>query len=661
MGSAQNADVLDTGPDGAVHTGFVRLVGDADAVSWVAGVLGVGSSRAAHQAGRGNAVAVEPVVWVTRHLSATSPDAAAWSLPCLVVVPPGGEIPDLLVGNCSVESVDVVREPEDAGLLTTRIERLLLLHGRRTQTDVVLHNLPDIVLTRRLDGVLTSINAAGERFFGRTHREMLGRPLPELVGVPEVPVRTGSRFATRVFLPNARGRLRLFEREDLPLLDGHGNPCGVQVILSDITDEHESKERLKLEAERHETLAAIASAARDSLDLDTILPAATELLGARLAAHTVEIWFLNDEASACRVVNQWRASDEIPSLVGLTRTLEESEVFHELIASRKPFVVEDRRALPASSFKAALLGRIASDSLAAVPIQREGDVIGAVWITWRAPRTFAPNELVFLERVADQLAIAIRGARLFGNLQRQLTALALEQRRRDEAEEARRRLSAMLVHDLKNPLSAVTAALELTRDKAKDFGDARLERMLTGSLASARSLQGLIDDTLLVYRSEDAPEPEKMLALPAEVLAQPLAEARWLAEQRHITLAANVPADLPRVPLDVPRFQRAAANLLANAIKFSRPGGSVSIRAELTAEDGTRSFRLSVADSGPGIPAEKRGLLATPYTRLPGSEEVPGTGLGLAVVQKVVDAHGGRLEVEDGPNGGAIFTVVVSG
>lgn len=652
--------------EGAVHTGFVRLVGDADAVAWVARVLSTDPARAAREVSGPGGAAIEPVVWVTRHLSSADPDAAAWSFPCLVVVPPGGEIPDLLSGHSSIESVDVVREPEDAPLVPTRIERLLLLHRRRTQTDVVLHNLPDIVLTRRLDGVLTSINAAGERFFGRPSHEMLGRPVSELIssGAPAFSDDGGhpeGRSHARVPLTDAAGRDRLFEQEALPLLDGHGQPCGIQTILSDITEEHESRERLKLEADRHEMLAAIASSARDSLDLDTILPAATALLGLRLGAHTVEIWFLNEERTACRVVHQWRASGESESLVGLERTLAESEVFRNLIASRKPYVVEDRRVLVETDFKARLLSRMGAWSFAAVPIQREGDVIGAVGITWRAPRLIPADELVFFERVADQLALAIRGARLFGNLRRQLAALALEQRGRDEAEEARRRLSAMLVHDLKNPLSAVTAALELTRDKAKDFGDARLERMLTGSLASARSLQGLIEDTLLVYRSEDAPDPEKTLALPAEVLAQPLAEARWLAEQRRITLAANVPADLPRVPLDVPRFQRAAANLLANAIKFSRPGGSVSIRAEVTTGDGPRCLRLSVADSGPGIPAEKRGLLATPYTRLPGSEEVPGTGLGLAVVRKVVDAHGGRLEVEDGPNGGAVFTVVVSG
>ena len=130
-------------------------------------------------------------------------------------------------------------------------------------------------------------------------------------------------------------------------------------------------------------------------------------------------------------------------------------------------------------------------------------------MSWAEPRAFPHDELVFFGRVADQLALAIRGARLYGNLQSQLEALALEQRRRELADRDRSRLTAMLVHDMKNPLSALSAALELTRDKERRAGDERLAKLLDGSLASARGLQGLIEDALLVYRPGDAPETER--------------------------------------------------------------------------------------------------------------------------------------------------------
>jgi len=210
---------------------------------------------------------------------------------------------------------------------------------------------------------------------------------------------------------------------------------------------------------------------------------------------------------------------------------------------------------------------------------------------------------------------------------------------------------------MKNPLSALTAALELTRDKERRGGDVRLAKMLDGSLASARGLSGLIEDALLVYRGEDAPETQKKSASPAEALALPLEEARWLSQARRVTLEAEIPRDLPPVRMDVAMFRRAAANLLGNAVKFSPPGGVVHVDGGIVAEDGRRFFRLRVADQGPGFPAAEKARMATPYLRFSGSESVPGTGLGLTVVQKVVRAHRGRLDVAPNEPTGAVFTL----
>ena len=105
-------------------------------------------------------------------------DAAVWSFPCLVVVPPGGSAPDILAGHPSVESFEVVREPDDAPILRMRLERLLLLHRRRAQTEAVLHDLPVVVYSRTLDGVLTSVNAETETFLGKDRAELVGRSAP---------------------------------------------------------------------------------------------------------------------------------------------------------------------------------------------------------------------------------------------------------------------------------------------------------------------------------------------------------------------------------------------------------------------------------------------------------------------------------------------------
>lgn len=430
------------------------------------------------------------------------------------------------------------------------------------------------------------------------------------------------------------------------------------------SQEHEDafKERLRTEAKRNDILASIALAARDSLDLEEVLGAATSLLGTRFAANSVEIWFLNEDASSCTVFMDWREGDANSSLVGYERPLPDSEPFRALVASREPYVVADRAELDPTSLAYSALEGLGAKSLVGIPIHREGELIGVLGMSWPEPRAFPPDEVVFFGRVADQLALAIRAARLYGNLQKQLEALALEQRRRELADRDRSRLTAMLVHDMKNPLSALTAALELTRDKERKAGDARLAKMLDGSLASARGLSGLIEDALLVYRAADAPETEKRPTAPTEALSLPLEEARWLAVARRVTVESDVSKDLPRVALDPAMFRRAAANLFGNAVKFSPPGGTVRVKAEMVLEDGRPFLRVSVRDEGPGFPAAEKSRIATPYLRFQGSEAVPGTGLGLTVVQKVLQAHRGRLDVannEDGP--GSTFTLWIPG
>jgi signal transduction histidine kinase len=426
------------------------------------------------------------------------------------------------------------------------------------------------------------------------------------------------------------------------------------------SQEHEDafKERLRTEAKRNDILASIALASRDSLNLEEVLGAATSLLGTRFAANSVEIWFLNEDASSCTVFMDWREGDANSSLVGYERPLPDSEPFRALVASREPYVVADRAELHPTSLAFSALESLGAKSLVGIPIHREGELIGVLGMSWPEPRAFPPDEIVFFGRVADQLALAIRAARLYGNLQKQLEALALEQRRRELADRDRSRLTAMLVHDMKNPLSALTAALELTRDKERKAGDARLAKMLDGSLASARGLSGLIEDALLVYRAADAPETEKRPTAPTEALSLPLEEARWLAVARRVTVEADVPKDLPRVALDPAMFRRAAANLFGNAVKFSPAGGTVRVKAEIVLEDGRPFLRVSVKDEGPGFPAAEKSRIATPYLRFQGSEAVPGTGLGLTVVQKVLQAHRGRLDVANNEGGpGSTFTL----
>ncbi len=651
----------------------VRLVGDADAVAWVAANLR--SPGLSIDAGPLEECAAAdeppgPIVWVARP-GEPEPgktlidDAAVWSFPCLVVVPPGGSAPDILAGHPSVESFEVVREPEDAPILRMRLERLLLLHRRRTQTEAVLHDLPVVVYSRTLDGILTSVNAETESFLGKDRTALVGRSILEVL--PEGAVEEShlesmnegllacGRHRMRIAGTVKDGRHFAVDMRALLLRDGHGTPWGAQVVMADLTDEEDAHERLRVQAERSEILAAIATATRDITDLDRILQTVTSIVGLRSGAHTVDVFHANGGPDRLVLRQSWRSSDAIPDLTGDQWLMTGTDAFHMLVESREPYVVHDARQAADHPGAANALDSLGARSGIILPVLVDDEVVAGLGLSYTQPQTFPDDLTRFLTLVADQLALAIRAARLYESLAEKLKALAVEQRLRELADNDRQRLLSMLVHDLKNPLAAVLASLELSLDRVS--GDQRLERLLRTSMASARGLAGMIDDALLVYRTGETPadlQPEDV----SSVLSQPFEEARWMAEARHIRLEIEISEPLPAVSLDAGRYRRAASNILSNALKFSRRGGDVSARIGIEDVDGRRWLVLRVADSGPGIPETVKDRLGGPYQRFTGSERIPGTGLGLTVVGAVALAHGGCIQVEPRPSatGGSVFS-----
>ncbi len=662
-------------PDSTPAAHFnVRLVGDADAVAWVAASLlgpGLGIEAGSLDEGAASAEPPGPIVWVARP-GEPEPgktlvdDAAVWSFPCLVVIPPGGSAPDILAGHPSVESFEVVREPDDAPILRMRLERLLLLHRRRTQTEAVLHDLPVVVYSRTLDGILTSVNAETESFLGKDRASLIGRSLLEVL--PEGALSEADleemnegllargRHRKRRAGTAADGRHFALDTRSLLLRDGHGTPWGAQVVIADLTDEEDAYERLRVQAERSETLAAIATATRDITDLDRILQTVTSIVGLRARAHTADV-FLPEGRQDCLVLRQsWRSSEAIPDLTGDRWLVSGTSAFRQLVESREPYVVPDARQQGDHPGAAVALRRLGAGSGIILPVVVENEVVAGLGLTYREPRTIPDDLTGFLALVADQLALAIRAARLHESLTEKLKALAEEQRLRERADHDRQQLLSMLVHDLKNPLAAVLASLELSLDRTS--GDQRLERLLRTSMASARGLAGMIDDALIVYRTGEAPadlRPEDI----RQVLAQPFEEARWMAEARQIRLEVEIAEPLPAVSLDAGRYRRAASNILSNALKFSRGGGDVSARIGIEENDGRRWLVLRVADSGPGVPESVKDRLGGPYQRFTGSERIPGTGLGLTVVGAVALAHGGCIQVEPRPSAtcGSVFSL----
>jgi two-component system OmpR family sensor kinase len=220
------------------------------------------------------------------------------------------------------------------------------------------------------------------------------------------------------------------------------------------------------------------------------------------------------------------------------------------------------------------------------------------------------------------------------------------------AAEERRRFLRRLDHELKNPLTAMRAGLANLRESPS--GQARQEA-LTSVEAQTLRLSRLAADLrklaeLEVRLVEHAPVELPLLLQEAFAMAQ---EQEGAAE-RHLTLSLpQAPWPLSNVRGDSDLLLLAVHNLLVNALKFTRPGDTVELRAF---EDGA-SVVIEVADTGPGIPEEEQPHVWEELYRGEAGRGVPGSGLGLALVRAIAEQHNGRVGLRSRVGRGTVFTL----
>lgn len=212
---------------------------------------------------------------------------------------------------------------------------------------------------------------------------------------------------------------------------------------------------------------------------------------------------------------------------------------------------------------------------------------------------------------------------------------------------------ANISHEFRTPLSTLSASLELLMEQADDLTADDIRELLRPTHLSLLSLQTLIDNLLESSRIEAG-----MFALRRQpvalddVIAEALTIARPLLERRGQAVAVTEPAEPVTVAVDRGRMTQALVNLLSNASKYSPIGKPI----DLWVERREGALRVAVADRGPGIPPEDRVNVFRRFVRLDEvGQEQQGMGLGLYLVKKVVEAHDGRVGVDDRPGGGAVF------
>ena len=451
---------------------------------------------------------------------------------------------------------------------------------------------------------------------------------PHVLAVINDAIRAKRTFQSEHRVRRVDGTLGWTLSRAIPILDRNGEIVEWFGAASDVTDRRRSEDRLRLlweaaallltasnpEAMLREVFATIAP----HLDLDTYFSYMVNDNSLRLESYVG----VSDDAA--RSITHLMFGQGLAGTVALRR---QSIVATHIQQSDDPNVQ--------------LVKPLGIRAYACHPLMSGGEIFGTLSFATRSRDTLDDDEVAFLETVCRYVTVAYERLRLLGQLKE-------ADRRKDD-------FLAMLAHELRNPLAPVRNAVQILRLKGPDEPELRWSRDVIDRQVA--HLTRLIDDLLDVSRiTRNRLDLRKEPVELAEVIKGAVETSRPLVEECGHTLTVTLPPEPVYVHGDLVRLAQVFMNLLTNAAKYTERGGQIW----LTAERHDREIVVRVKDTGVGIPVEKLPSLFQMFFQVDRSLERAqgGLGIGLSLVRRLVELHGGTVKAHSAGHGkGSEFTV----
>jgi signal transduction histidine kinase len=289
------------------------------------------------------------------------------------------------------------------------------------------------------------------------------------------------------------------------------------------------------------------------------------------------------------------------------------------------------------------------------PLVRDGAGLGCIGLLRARAGGFSDKEEALLKTFADQAVIAIQNARLFAELQEKTAQLEAANRHKSE-------FLANMSHELRTPLNAIIGFSEVLSEQM--FGEVNAKQMeyLQDIHSSGQHLLSLINDVLDLSKIEAGRMDLDLSCFDLGLLLDHSTTLIRERAQRHgVTLALDIGTGLEEWVGDARKVKQVVVNLLSNAVKFTPNGGRITVSARhLNAADGLAGdwAEVSVADTGVGIATEEQALVFEEFRQAGGDvlRKAEGTGLGLALVKRFVELHGGSVHLHSVVGEGSTFS-----
>jgi PAS domain S-box-containing protein len=561
-------------------------------------------------------------------------------------------------------------------LRRTKDELELRVAERTGELRGIVESSDDAIITKTLDGLITSWNPGAERIFGYSAEQAIGQSM-QIIIPPE-----RSREEPAILARLAQGeRVDHFEtvrvradgsRIDVsatisPLHDGSGRIIGASKIARDITERKAHERKDQAQFERLNLLQHITHAIRERQDLKSIYQVVTRSLEEQMPVDFACIAPYDAATKTLQVAYTGKKNDLLAHELAERRgriSIEQNGLGR---CARGELVYEPDVAGSTLEFPV-LFAQAGLRSLVLTPLSFENKVFAVMIIGRCKPSTFTSTDCEFLRQLSEHLALASHQAELHGSLQQAYDDLRQTQQAVMQQERLRAlgQMASGVAHDINNALSPPALYVQMLLEHEKSIGDEGREylRIIERSL---QDVANTIARLRMFYRPSDQ-EPTLSSVDLNELLVQiiEVTRARWSTmPQEHgfvVDLKRDLGAGLPRIMGAESEIRDALTNLVFNAVDAMPRGGVLMLRSEVvpaergaTADTTRKRVAIEVSDTGVGMTEEVRTRCLEPFFTTKGER---GTGLGLAMVYGMAQRHGADLEIDSEPGAGTTMRLV---
>jgi two-component system phosphate regulon sensor histidine kinase PhoR len=464
------------------------------------------------------------------------------------------------------------------------------------------------------------------------------------VAIGMVASRAASRRVRRPLdqLRRVLGQLTAGRHEARAVPSGPTEVAKIAYSVNALADESDRLRSAESEKQRlQERLLLLGRRVRAELDEQEIARLGVVAVGETLRLHRVYLRLLRNGAPSV-VLAQWHARGVAPLPPEIDVVVPAGErAVSPLLIEGLPHVTPDVTEDPFYAGDAARpwVDMVGAGAVLTLPVTVDDESVATMSLIADHPRRWTPQDIDFADSAAALLARAIGQNRLYN---RQVAAM--EQLR--ELDRAKDDFVSGVSHELRTPLTSISGYVELLQDGSLGDLDESQQRVMGIVKRNVVRLRSLIEDLLTLSRIGSGDFTPTLADVDVvRLVSTVLEDLRLQADERELELDLQLPDEPVVVRGDEGQLSRALLNMTSNAVKFTPSGGSVRLR--VTLDEDEQQVTVEVQDTGIGIPEAEVHQLFRRFFRASNASRsgVPGTGLGLVIVQTIAEQHGGRVEL----------------